>query len=100
MGMIEFDFQKAGSQADQLEQLAKRMKRLAAVDYNNTMQTLACLWQGTSADTYMRKAGRLEEKMEQTANELLQTAEALRIVANQVKKAELQAEELAIQRNV
>ena len=99
MGMIEFDFQKASSQADQLEELAKRMKQLAAVDYSNTMQELSYSWKGTSADIYMRKAGRLEDKMKQTANELQQTAASLRMAAEKVKKAELKAEELAKQRN-
>jgi len=96
MELLQFDFQKAARQAAELEALAEKMKSLACSRYEDT--TLSGAWQGTSADTYMKKAKILQEKMERNADDLRRTAEALRTVAQIVRNAEIRAEELARQR--
>lgn len=98
MELLQFDFQKAARQAAELEALAEKMKSLACSRYEDTIQTLSGAWQGTSADTYMKKAKILQDKMERNADDLRRTAEALRTVAQIVRNAEIRAEELARQR--
>lgn len=98
MELLQFDFQKASRQAAELETLAEKMKSVACSQYEDTIQTLSGAWKGTSADTYMKKAKILQEKMEQNADDLRRTAEALRTVAGIVRDAEARAEELARQR--
>lgn len=97
MELLQFDFQKAERQAAELETLAEKMKSIACSQYEDTISNLSGAWQGTSANTYMKKARTLQEKMKNNADDLKRTAQALRTVAAVVRAAEEKARELARQ---
>lgn len=97
MELLQFDFQKAERQAAELETLAEKMKSIACSQYEDTISNLSGAWQGTSANTYMKKARILQEKMKNNADDLKRTAQALRTVAAVVRAAEEKARELARQ---
>lgn len=99
MDRIEMDFRQAKQQADQLEELAARLKDLAGKELQETMQGLSGAWKGESADSYMQKGKRLEENMSSTARKLEQIASTIRMTAQRVYEAEMRAREIAEERN-
>ena len=95
MDYIEMNFRQAKQQADQLENLAVRLERLAKNDFRGTLQNLSSCWKGESADAYMRKGERLEDHMARTASNLKKTARTIRSVAQRTYEAEMRAREIA-----
>ena len=56
MGFLEFDFQKANAQIEELEQIAADLEKLVSSRYEESMQQLGGAWKGAGAEAYMRKA--------------------------------------------
>ncbi|HIY30182.1 MAG TPA: hypothetical protein H9732_04690 [Candidatus Mediterraneibacter avicola] len=98
MGMLEFNFQKADSQIQRLEELAASIEELEKNSYTSTLQELSNAWKGAGADAYMRKAEKLRLKIHQAAVDLRQTAEVYRFAYAQVKAAEEFAAQIAVER--
>ena len=98
MGFLEFDFQKANAQIEELEQIAADLEKLVSSRYEESMQQLGGAWEGAGAEAYMRKASRLQEKMERSAGDVRSTAEIFRNVTRQVRLAEERAAQIAAER--
>ena len=98
MGFLEFDFQKANAQIEELEQIAADLEKLVSSRYEESMQQLGGAWKGAGAEAYMRKASRLQEKMERSSGDVRSTAEVFRNVTRQVRLAEELAAQIAAER--
>ena len=95
---IEFDFRQAMNRADELEQVAAEMKRMANNDMQSSLQQLSVAWKGEAASAYLTKGGRLKEKVVKSANDLNKTASTIRSVARRVYNAEMTAYRIAMER--
>lgn len=88
---IEFDFQKAKRQADQLDQLANRLSNISSNLFAGTMQDISFHWMGQNANNYLAKGRRLQGNMETTAVALHRIANDIRNVARRMYDAEMKA---------
>lgn len=91
MGKMEFDFRKAESQIRELENIADDLERIVASGYADTMQEISGAWSGTGADAYMKKAGRVQDKIEDTIKDLRSTARVYRDIVKEVRRKEQHA---------
>lgn len=99
MDLMNFDFQKANAQIREMEEISSSVGKLAGRDYANTMQQLSGAWKGAAAESYLRKAYRLQEKMQKTAEEIKRTAEIYNATVKRVAAAEEQAKAIASRRS-
>ena len=95
---IEFDFRQAMNRADELDQVASEMKRMANNDMQSSLQQLSAAWKGEAASAYLTKGGRLKEKVLKSAGDLNKTASTIRSVARRVYNAEMAAYRIAMER--
>ena len=98
MGMLEFNFRKAEAQIRMLEELAACVDDLAKNSFADTLQELSAAWKGAGADAYMRKAEKLQNKIQKSAGDLRQTSEEYRFAAAQVRAAEELAVQISLER--
>lgn len=92
---INFNYNKALSQANKLEALASELRNLAGNDVQETLNNLSNQWSGDSASMYIRKGVALQEDIIQTAKRLSDTAAAIRTAAKRVRFAEITAKKVA-----
>jgi len=86
---IEFDFQKAMTQADKISDLAGALEALANSKFQGTLQNIQTNWKGERAVQYLEKGTRLQVKMDGSAGELNQIAEDIRTIARRIYEAEM-----------
>lgn len=98
MNCLKFDLQKANAQIREMKEISLSVQQLAGKDYTNTMQQLSGVWKGTAAEVYLRKAYRLQEKMQRTAEDIKRTAEIYNATVKRVVAAEEQAKAIASRR--
>lgn len=96
---IEFNFRKAVSQAERLDQAADQLNRLSNNQFGNIMQGLAANWRGENASLYLDKGGRLQRQMDGTAKELHHIASDIRRIAKRLYDAEMEALRIAQKRD-
>lgn len=95
---IEFDFQQAIKRAEELEEIAADMKKLANEDLDSSLQSLSTAWKGEAATAYLTKGSGLKEKILKSSNDLKKTASTIRNVAKRTYNAELAAYKIAMER--
>lgn len=97
--MIRFNFEKAKQQANQLDQIAGGIFRLASQEFTDSMQTISVNWKGENASAYLRKGDNLRCDMEDTAGQLRKIAAEIRAVAKRLYDAEMAALEILNTKN-
>ena len=95
---IEFDFRQAIQRAEELEEIAADMRKLANNDLEGSLQNLSTAWKGESARAYLNKGTRLKEKILKSSNDLKKTASTIRSVAKRTYNAEMAAYRIAMER--
>ena len=95
---IYFNYDKAISQANQLDNVAKKLKNAA----NNNMETIlndvSRAWKSDSAPQYVKKGQKVGNDMNTSAKNLNQIASTIRSIAKTVRDAELEAWRIANER--
>lgn len=92
---IKMNFQQARRQADELEEIAGEMRRIAKNDLENSFQSLSAAWQGEAAEAYLRKGEQLRDKIIASAQQLEKNAGMIRSAAKRTYDAEMRAYNLA-----
>ncbi len=100
MGRIEilFNYRQAIRQAEKLENLSSRLKKLARDKLSDTMGKLQNCWQSDHSNEYLRKVDLVRAELNETAARMESVAHAIRETAEAVKNAELRALEIARKR--
>lgn len=88
---IQFNYNRAISQARKLEQLADELKSLANSNLESTISNLSSNWNGESATAFIAKAQKAKDDMLNNATQLYNTASVVRKSAKNIRDAELQA---------
>ncbi len=94
------NFDQTMRKAQQLEELAGELERLARNSMENSMQAVSRAWTGDAANAYLNKARTLEGKINGSATQLRAIAGSLRHVAQVTYNAEMTAYIIAMQRQV
>lgn len=89
--MIEIDFARALTQADQLEQISIDLSSMAKSRVEKAMGMLSSHWNGENARMFIRKGEQLIPELIETAEYLKGMATNIRFNAGQLYDAEMQA---------
>ena len=95
MGLLKFDFNKANTQIQELEEIASEIDQLADTDYENLMQQMRSAWKGNAADAYIRKASQVQERIKKTSQDIKKTSEVYANAVKRVQAAEEKVKEIA-----
>lgn len=93
---IQFNYNKAISQAKELENLASQLESLAKRDVDDTLMAVSRGWSGDSSDLFVGKGRKAQGDMRASAKQLRNLAEGIRIVAKNVRNAEERARLIAL----
>lgn len=86
---ITMDYRETIRRAEELEQLARRIKRKANGEYREAQRALSGAWEGEAAEAYLKKTNRIREKLLRNAEELDRTADVLKRTAKRLYRAEM-----------
>lgn len=92
---IEMDFSRAIQQADKLRALGENLYSLSNDKLNGTLQNISINWTGKNSQDFCTKGNILKDKMNGSAQELVNISEDIRRVATVIYRAEMAALEIA-----
>lgn len=92
---IHFNYTKAIQQANQLESIAKNLRKAANNTMENILNDISSAWKSDSTPQYIKKGQKVEGDIRTTAENLDRIAQAIRIIAQRIKEAELEAWRIA-----
>ena len=92
---IYMDYQKTMSQAEELYQLAAKIKNIKNKDLAGVWSGVSAAWKGENANKYLQKGKKVEKTILSTSSELERTASSLKTIAKRTYKAEMEALQLA-----
>ena len=92
---IFINYNDAIRKADELEEIADNLSRIANQNMEEALRTVSNSWGGENSQIYVSKGNTLKNKIETNANQLRKTARAIRTIAANTKRAELRAWEIA-----
>lgn len=93
--MIQMNYTQALAQADELSRVAVNIKNLSEEDVTRLMKDLGNCWEGENAQNYIGKVDILRANLAKTAGSIEKTANAIRTMAENIYKAEMEAESIA-----
>ena len=93
---IQYNFAQAMRQADELDDLANQLTRLAENNVRNVMSNVQHNWEGESASIFLSKAEKSRNDIMQTARQMRNVASGIRKAARNVRAAEEQARQIAL----
>lgn len=85
---IEMDFERAISQARELEELSRELSQMASAHISGALEMLSSNWKGDNADSYVENGNKVTGEMLETADDLIKVAKNIRITADLVYNAE------------
>lgn len=95
---IYFNYNKAISQANQLDDIARRLNDAANQTMENILNEVQRTWKSDSTAEYLKKGNKVGGDVRTTAQNLSNIAGAIRTIAKRVMQAELEAWRIANER--
>lgn len=95
---IYFNYNKAVSQARQLDSAAAKLKQAAQNDMTEILNKVYVSWKSDSSPQYIKKGEKVRNDIVTTSRNLSSIAQAIRTIAERVKEAELEAWRIANER--
>ena len=92
---IYINYSQAVKQANELDEQAAKLRKIASNDCDRIISQLSREWKGDSASLYLAKCQTLKNELIKSAKKLENTAQSIRTAAKKVKEADLRAKELA-----
>lgn len=91
---IEMDFERAISQARELEEISKELSQVANAHITGALEMLNLNWNGDNAEKYLKSGNLLTSEMLETADDLIAVAKNIKATAGIVYNAEKAAMQL------
>ena len=88
MAWIEIDYRNMLGKADQLENLARDLKKISSQDLQNVQSGVNQCWHGSASEMYKKKLGTYSRQVDSHAQTLLDLARALRGAAERYQDLE------------
>lgn len=92
---VLLNYNQAVQQASKLEDVARKMEKLASEKMEGTVGTLKNAWQSDSSSQYYNKVAKVQGDIRTTARKIRTIAKSIRTTAQAVKQAELRSIEIA-----
>lgn len=96
---IYFNYNKAVEQANQLDDIAKRLNNAASQDVEKLLNDINTAWKSDSTAAYIKKGQKVEADMRTTVNNIKNIAGTIRTIAKRIFDAEMEAWRIANERN-
>lgn len=94
MYSINYDYNQYINHASDLESAAKKLDRLSD-NLTNTIRTIKNNWQAEASGEFQTKCIRERDKINKLSQDLRDTANAIRQMAREIKRAEVNAYNIA-----
>lgn len=88
---IRMDYRRALNQAEELERVARDLRRTATNDLQDCISDISHNWTGENSSAYIKKCNTLKTNIEKTARKIEKTAGTIRTVAQTTYHAEMAA---------
>jgi len=88
MANINFNYNQAMKQADQIDAIADEMFSLADNKYDNTIDALTACWKGEASQRFVNHCNVTKTDITTQAKKLRDAADKIRVIARTVKDAE------------
>lgn len=88
MAFIEIDYWDTIKKADQLEELARDLRNIAAGDLSRIQSGVSRNWQGSAAQLYQKRTRTFSSQVEGQARQLQALARELRQAAERYRRLE------------
>ena len=95
---IQMDFNRTKQKAQELDNIANQLARLAGTNFQNTLTALNSDWKGDNATAYIANGYALIENMTDTVGKLRNAANSIRKIAQNIYNAEMEALRIAEER--
>lgn len=95
---IEIDFRIAMEHADKVEKIGNDMNQMCEEELEACIQSIRNHWTGENAELYLEKEEQMRNGVVSLAERVIQTAETIREMAQNLYQAEMQAWEIANER--
>lgn len=95
---IQFNYNQAIAQANQLDLIAKNLKKAANKDLEQILNDVNRAWKSDSTQAYIKKGQKVKGNMGISAKNLNQIADSIRSIAKRIRDAELEAWRIAHER--
>lgn len=95
---IYMNYRQAMRKADELDEIADELKKLADQELQNTLQMISANWKSTNATAYLAKGDKLGNNIQSTSVQIRNVASTVRSVAKRTYEAEMKAYRLAAAR--
>ena len=96
---ILFNYQQSIQQAGRLEDIARKVDRLANNKMGETVDGQRAAWQSDSSPRFYNKIGQVQSDIRAHADNIRKVAKSIRTIAEEIKRAELRALEIARMRS-
>lgn len=96
---IVFNYRQALRQADKLDEIARKIEKLAAEKIDNTTGNLKSVWKSDNSSQYCGKVVEVQRGIRWNAASIRKVANSIRETAENIKRAELRALEIAQSRS-
>lgn len=95
---IEIDFRIAMEHADKVEKIGNDMNQMCEEELETCIQSIRNHWTGENAELFLEKEEQMRNGVVSLAERVIQTAETIREMAQNLYQAEIQAWEIANER--
>ena len=96
---IQFNYEKAIRQANDLQDISKEIKKLAENKLTDSLQTIDKNWDGDNSKKFIKKGNTLKGKIEDSAEDLQKVSTSIRQMAKKIYDAEMESIRIAQERS-
>ncbi|MCM1158047.1 MAG: hypothetical protein NC300_05340 [Bacteroidales bacterium] len=93
--VIEFNYQKALKQANELKEISKDVKKISDNKLAESLTKIDKNWDGENSKNYITKGNKLKQKLDDSAGDISKIADTIVKIAKNIYDAEMRAIEIA-----
>lgn len=96
---ISFNYQRSVNQAAELKGVASSLKKVKDNELVSCLGSVAKNWKGTNSENFVKKAKKMETRIENESKNVTLTAQAIETMAKNIYDAEMAALRAARERS-
>ena len=96
---IQFNYNKAIKQADDLLDISKEVKKISENKLADSLEKIDKNWDGENSKKFIKKGNTLKGKIEDSADDLKKVSESIKQMAKKIYDAEMESLRIAKERS-
>ena len=97
--MLEFDYQQAIRQVEELRQIADELRRVKSQSVESAINSVGASWKGETSQRFLTKCGEIRDRIEKEAANISDIADSLEASAKQIAEEEASAASIISERS-